>query len=300
MKRTFTYILIFAISFFLIDQSVGRAVLYGINRFYGLAQYADVLIIGHSHIMLSIDKEELESETGMKVSKYTREGVNLFDRYVMVQHFLDSPYSDSLKYVMYGVDQYSFVKAGLSENSYKLFYPFMESSVMDEYIRQSAENARDYYTHKLFHLTRYSDALLNAAVRGCQNDYSNYKYGVIDIVSLKKNLEVGNQQFARSMSVDSELLDTFDKTVQLITERGLKLILINTPTLDLLKQQNPEAYQKVIAIFQSYADLNDNVEYWDFNPEYESDYSLFYDPIHLNPEGQKKITSELITKLIYK
>jgi hypothetical protein len=297
MKKNLLYILVFIVSFVLIDQSVGRIILYGINCFYGLNQHSDLLVVGHSHIMLSIDKDRLESGTGLKVSKYTREGVNLFDRQVMVEQYLRSAYGDSLKMVMYGVDQFSFVKSGLSENSYKLFYPFMEDQVMDTYIEKSTKNKREYYAHKLFHLTRYSDPLLNAAIRGYRNDFSNYKYGTLDVEQLKKNIADGNKQFAREMTIDPELLSAFEKTIKTITDRGIRVILVNTPTLDLLKDADRISYQKTIEIFQLYADNSDLIEYWDFNPEYESDYSIFYDPIHLNPRGQQLITDEIINRL---
>lgn len=296
-KSTWSYIVLFLLTFICLDQVGGRLIRYGIERFYGLNQHVNILIIGHSHIMLSVNKEKLEKGTDLSVAKYTREGVNLFDRYVMVRQYLESDYSDSLKYVLYGVDQFSFVKSGLSENSYKLFYPFMDDPVMGAYVKESAEDTKDYYIHKYFQLSRYSDALLNASIRGYRNDYSNYKVGVLDVEALNEKIVAGDRQYARKMEMDKELLDIFDKTVRMVTDRGLKLILVNTPVVHFLKEYDPEGVQNALNIFQTYAESNPLVEYWDFNPEYDRDYSIFFDPIHLNPKGQELITRRLIDKM---
>jgi lysophospholipase L1-like esterase len=37
-----------------------------------------------------------------------------------------------------------------------------------------------------------------------------------------------------------------------------------------------------------------NNGYWDMNPEYSERYELFFDPIHLNPQGQKVASDKII------
>lgn len=297
MKKFFSYLFVFLIAFILIDQISGRIILNGIQKFYGLKQHSNLLIIGHSHVMLAIDKEDLEKNTGLKVSKYTREGVGVYDRYFMTKQFLDSPYSDSLQTVIYGVDQFSFVNSGLSDNSYKLFYPFMDERTIDKYIKDNAVDDWDYYQHKLFKTTRYSDPLLNASIRGYQNNYSNYKVGNLNVELLKKQMTSGKSQFNRKIEMDPFLMETFEQTMDMLSERGIRVILLNTPIVDILKKGNLESYEKIINYFSDYASAHENIEYWDFNPEYSSDYSIFYDPIHLNPKGQQIITKEINKKL---
>jgi hypothetical protein len=290
------YILCFFAAFLLLNYAGGKILLTGIERFYGLNQQANVLLIGHSHLMLAVDKDELEEGTGMKVSKYTREGVNVYDRYFMLKQFLDSPYSDSLKIVLYGVDMYSFVASGLSENSYTLFYPFMDEPVMNQYIKENARDKKDYWVHKLLPLERYSDVLINASIRGWRNDYSNYKLGTIDMEKYKKQLS-SDQQFNRTIETDESLYRMFDKTIGMVTSKGIQVVLVNTPIIDLLNHTDDESYEKIISLYKEYANSNKMVEYIDFNPGYSSDYSIFYDPIHLNPKGQELLTEELIKKL---
>lgn len=293
MKRKIIYIIVFLFLLVTIDRIVGLALNTGLNKYFGLTQHSEILLIGHSHLMLATDKESMEKETGLKVSKYCREGVNVADRYVMVKQFLNSEYSDSLKYVLFGVDQFMFTEAGLSQNSYKLFYPFIDNSEMDEYIKESVDDNFDYWSHKLLCSTRYSDALLNSAIRGWMNNWDNYKYGSLDVEKLIKDIKEDKQ---RKIKFEKELIDIFEETIRLLHNRGIKVILVNTPIAKPLNDYQPREYKKIISYFKNLA--NDGMtEYWDFNPEYSDQYYIFFDPIHLNPKGQKLINSEIVNNI---
>lgn len=289
--RAIVKIVLFVLLFIGVDRGIGFIINEGLYRYFGLNQYADVLFLGHSHLMLAVDKSKFEEETGAKVSKYCREGVNVADRYVMLRHFLSLPYSDSLKYVIYGVDQFMFTGKGLSQNSYKLFYPFMNNKSIDSYIRQST-SCYDYWLHKLICSTRYSDALLNSAIRGWRQDWSNYKIGQLNVETLQKQIEGGKQ---RHIHFEPDLMGEFEKTLDLLKQKGIVTILVNTPVAQLLNNYEPLKYRKTISYLQSKAD-SINVYYWDLNPEFSDKYDLLFDPIHLNVEGQQVINSVLAKK----
>lgn len=287
-------IVVFIVSFFSIDYLCDRIMLHGVNEFYGFKSYSDILLIGHSHLMLATDKERIEDELHLKVSKYTREGVNVFDRYIMVKQFLNSNYSDSLKVCLYGVDLCTFTGEGLSKNSYKLFYPFMDDKYVDQYVR-SQTDYKDYLLHKIIRTTRYNDdGIKNASLRGWLHDWSNKKNGIIDIELYRKKLANGDE---RNIMMNQELIDTFKATIKMLTDRGIMVILINTPTLDLLNEYEPDKYKNIVDWFEKFALENDMVEYWDFNPEYSSRHDIFYDRLHLNANGQEIITTEIIDRL---
>lgn len=287
-------ILLIIVLFFACDFVVERVMKRGVDEMYGLNQYADVLLVGHSHLMLATDKLQMERDLGMKVSKYTREGVNVSDRKMMIQQFLDSGYGDSLKIVLYGVDLCTFTGEGLSANSYKLFYPFMDDVKIGGYIREQG-GALDYWLHKLVRTTRYSDdAMKNGAARGWLHNWSNMKSGVIDIEFYKKQLANGGE---RHIEMNPELMEEFCATVDMLISRGVKVALVNTPTLDLLNAFEPDRYQMVVDWFQQYADGNELVEYWDFNPDYSHRHELFYDRLHLNNKGQQVISNEIVKKI---
>ena len=263
----------------------------GVNDYYGLNQNSEVLLIGHSHLMLATDKKRLENETGMKVSKYCREGVSVSDKKVMVEHFLNNGHADSLKYVLYGVDLATFTGEGLSQNSYKLFYPFMDDKFVDSYIK-SQTDGEDYFLHKLIKTTRFSDdGLKNSAIRGWLSNWDNLKTNVINIDSYKRKLANDDE---RHIKMNPELINEFVETIKEITDRGVRVILVNPPTLDLLNNYEPDKYTEVMTWFTNFANENDLVEFVDFNPKYSSDHSIFSDRLHLNSKGQQIITTELV------
>lgn len=266
----------------------------GINNYYGLNQPSEILLVGHSHLMLATDKERLEKKTGMKVSKYCREGVTVTDKKAMVEHFLNAANTDSLKYVLYGVDLATFTGSGLSQNSYTLFYPFIDDENVGEYIKSQAD-ATDYWVHKLVKTTRFNDdGIMNAAGRGWIDNWDNLKTKTIDVEAYRKRLANGDE---RHIQMNVLLMEQFKQTVEMLTDRGIKVILVNTPTLDLLNDFEPDKYAQIMNWFKDYADSDKNIYFWDFNPQYASDYSLFSDRIHLNAKGQKVITGEIIKRL---
>lgn len=287
-------LLIIILLFFACDFAVERFMKHGVDEMYGLNQYAEILLVGHSHLMLATDKQQMEKDLGVKVSKYTREGVNVSDRKIMIQQFLDSGCGDSLKVVLYGVDLCTFTGEGLSANSYKLFYPFIDDEKIGNYIRQQG-GEKDYWLHKLVRTSRYSDdGFKNGVLRGWLHNWSNLKNGTVDIDAYKQRLQNSDE---RRIQMNPELIAEFKETIEMLTERGIKVALVNTPTLDLLNNFEPDKYDMMVDWFQTYANAEPLVEYWDFNPEYSSHHKLFYDRIHLNAEGQKVI-SPLITEKI--
>lgn len=290
MHKKIISVLLFLGLFICIDRGMGWMINRGLERYFGLKQHSEVLLIGHSHLMLAIDKKELEIGIGKKVSKYCQEGVNVFDRYEMVKQYLASPYSNSLKVVLYGVDQFMFTGKGLSENSYKLFYPFMDENNMNEYVRQSTDYY-DYWQHKLICTTRYSDALLNSAIRGWLSDWNNYKDGTLNEKALEKRIKKGQQ---RRIHFEQPLIDVFEATLDMLTKKGVRVVLVNTPIARILNDSEPEEYQRIIDYFQLKADSSTFIDYWDMNPEYAGRYELLYDQIHLNVIGQKAITATII------
>lgn len=291
--RTTVKIVCFLALFFGVDFTLDRILLHGLNSAYGLNQYSQLLILGHSHITLATDKVRMEQELGIGISKYARPGVNASDRLKMAEQYLSSPYADSLKYVLYGVDQYTFTGEGLSANSYKLFYPFMDNRAIDNYIRLNSSFS-DYWAHKLLRTTRYTDDQINSSISGWRRQWINRKQGSVNIPALQAKLADGKE---RSIDFNEELIEDFEKTVKMFTDRGVGVILVNTPIVDLVNDYQPESYSRIIGWFKSFAAESPSVRYWDFNPRHESDYDLFYDPIHLNVKGQQVITGELIELL---
>jgi len=266
----------------------------GVNTFYGLDSYSQVLLIGHSELMLAIDKVRMEEKLNCKVSKYTREGVNVSDRLAMIKQYFALPCSDSVKTVLYGVDQFIFTGEGLSDNSYKLFYPFMDNGIIDEYVKLNAKNAYDYWSHKTVRISAYTDALVNAAFRGLMYNWDNFKSGTVDVTPLQTDLK---KNAGRFIKFEEENIRLFEETLDFLQQKGVRVFLISTPMVDLLNKAEPEKYAQILSMFSNYESQYTNITFLDFNPEFSSDYSLFYDNIHLNKKGQEVVTDAIIREL---
>ena len=84
-------ILLFAaFAFLLVDYIGDMALLTGLRKGYGLDQNSEIFVVGHSHMMMGVDKKELEEQLGCKISKYTRSGVTIDQRKMMTEQFLQS------------------------------------------------------------------------------------------------------------------------------------------------------------------------------------------------------------------
>lgn len=280
--------------FFTVDFIAYKAMMRGVDNYYGLNQPSKILLIGHSHLMLATDKERMERELGVPISKYCREGVNVTDRLMMMRHFLNSANADSLRYVLYGVDLATFTGEGLSQNSYTLFYPFMDDPFVKDYIKDQASPS-DYWLHKIVRTSRFNDdGMKNSVWRGWADNWDNLKINVIDIETYKKQLAKGQE---RHITMNDTLISQFKETVDILTDRGIKVILVNTPTLDLLNQFEPEKYNRMVRWYRDFAAAHSLVYYWDFNPTYSGNHQIFADRLHLNARGQQLITTELIERI---
>ena len=293
-KRILFIILLAVVIFVAADWALDLAMMRGVNNYYGLNQNSDVLLIGHSHLMLATDKQRLEKETGLKVSKYCREGVNVTDRETMIDHFLHNGHADSLKTVLYGVDLYTFTGSGLSKNSYQLFYPFIDNADVDKYLRKEA-SPTDYWLHKLVRSTRFNnDGLKNSVWRGWADNWDNFKTNTLDAEAYGKRIAKNG---AQRPELNDTLISTFKRSVDNLTKRGVKVVLVNTPTIDILNKATGEDYERVMNVYREMADKNPLIDFWDFNPKYAGDHSIFSDAIHLNTKGQEIVTTELIERL---
>lgn len=255
----------------------------GLDRYFGLDKPADVVMVGHSHLMLALDKEKLERELGMTVAKYCREGVNVSDRRQMLAYYLSLPASKNTRLVIYGVDPFMFTAKGLSANSYKLFYPYMDAPVMAAYIKTQAKDEFDYWIHKLVRSSRYSDALINSAIRGWMNNWANYKRGTVTLEQIKAAAH-------REIAFEADLVEDFSASIQQLTNAGIRVILLDTPVVDTIRRENPAKCARVSDFLRQMDESEELVEYWDMNPEFSSRYELFYDAIHLNDVGQREVT----------
>ncbi len=287
LVRNLVRIVAFLLLFILLDNIVSRAILKGINRNYGLKEDTEILMIGHSHLMLAIDKVFLEDKTGLSVAKYTREGVNIADRRVMLEHYFNTcPVKPEI--VIIGIDPWLFTGEGLSTNSYLLFLPFMDDPEVRKYIKGSAIDYFDYLLPALVRNTRFNATLLNASIRGYLGNWSNLKNGIIDSVRIRKEISGGS---FRKITFDKELTHEFSTLLDNLAGENVKVLLLNTPVWKPLVAAQSEEYTKSMQIIDSLAQNHcPSAVLIDLVPRFSHKSSYFFDPIHLNPEGQRIVT----------
>ena len=288
--RTLSKYLLFILLFFLVDYGISFFLTDGLNKYYGLNSPAEVLLIGHSHTMLGLDKYKLEEGLHCNVAKYAIEGANVQDRLTMIKHFLHQN-GDSVKLITYDVDAFFITGKGLSLNSYKLSYPFMDDPYINEYVKGATTSNYEYYIKKWIRTSRFTDLNLNGSLRGHLGFYSNIKIGVIDTVAYKNR--IADNDYLK-ITFDKDLQDEFEEMLELVSSKNIKLVLLGIPTIGILNRTDPENYNKAMAMLEDYSKKYKNVYFINYNDEFENDYDLFYDPVHLNPKGNKAVTEKLI------
>ena len=271
-----------------VDRMAAGFLVRGLKRSYGLDVPSQVLCIGHSHTALGIDRIALEQQLGVPVSKYARNGANIADRLSMIKHYLEEQ-PTSVKVVVYDVDAHTFTGKGLSLNSYTLFYPFMDSPSVDAYVRQHACYS-EYWLRRVLQLPRFDLETCNASLRGWLGVSTNLKRGKVDSDRLKKEIATGA---IRRISFDEESLASFEETLRFVSGKGIYIVLLYIPTIDLYNEAEPEQFERAVQLLQYYSTIYDGIAFLNYNPVFSHRHELFYDCMHLNPQGQKLVTEKL-------
>jgi hypothetical protein len=293
LRRFVVEFALFVCLLLVLDRALAAVLLRGLERYYGLNKPAEVLLLGHSHTVLGIDKPGLERATGRSVANYARAGADTFNRLEMLRHYLGRQ-PDTVKVVVYDVDAHAFTGKGLSANSYRLFFPFIDTPSVDAYVRREATSVGEYVLRRYFKTSRFSEETVASSIRGWLGKWTNLKRGTVDIAGLEKSIAAGD---VRRITFDSENVAAFEQIIKEIRSRGIQLVLLYIPTVDVFNAVEPEKYAEAIRRFESYAAADPGVTFLNYNLDLASRHELFYDPIHMNPAGQKVVTERLIVDL---
>lgn len=277
----------------LCDFLIGALLKEGLDRYFGLDAPAPVLCVGHSHTVLGIDKTGLQNQLNLPVAKYARQGADPSNRLAMIRHYLDAQ-PGALKALVYDVDAHIFTSSGLSANSHRLFYPFMGSPVVRDYIASQTSNQFEYWSRRFFTLPRFNEVTIGLSVRGWLGKWTNLKYGTVNTERLERRIRNGD---FRRIAFDPEAITLFERTIHLVRSHGIKLVLVYIPTIDIFNEAEPGKYREAIRRLNAYAARDGGVTFLNYNLEFDHRHELFYDPIHLNPKGQKQVTARLAADL---
>lgn len=289
LKKFFIKLIIFLIILFSLDRGIAYFLNDGLYKYFGLSQNSEILLIGHSHTVLGLDKVLMEKELSLMVSKYARSGANLYDRKAMIEHYYSMGHNP--KVVIYDVDAHMFTKGNLSQNSYQLFYPFMDNNIIKKHIKNANPKWQELILRNTLSTSRYNEMLIAQSIRGQLGKWTNFKNSTINLnnwVNQLKGKPYGSIEF------NDESIKLFEETLTFLKSKNTKVVLAYIPTIDLLNNQDINNYKKIINFYENLDKTDENITFLNYNEKYESNYELFFDPVHMNKKGQKTITNEII------
>lgn len=294
MRRLLSKLIIFSLLILFLDHLCGAALRKGLDRYFGFDKPANILCVGHSHTMLGIDSVALEKGLGLSVAKYAINGATIADRDAMIRHYLERS-GKATKVIVYDVDDHLFTQRGLSDNSYRLFYPYLDSEAINRHIKKQAGNQEEYLVRQLLWLPRFNSVTLNLAVRGMTGRIASFKTGTLDENVLRRQIDNGSRTPG---VIDPSMEQAFRETVKYVRSQGIIMVLLAIPTVDLLNNLDKNHHDKVFSIFREMAAYDSGILFLDYNPFYASDHRLFSDPVHMNRNGQAKVTTRLLNDLV--
>lgn len=258
---------------------------------FGLTHESDILMVGHSHLAMSVNTSYLSKELGYSFTKYTRSGVDMQARHAMANQYMESKYADSLKAVVFCVDASTFTAEGLSSNSYILFYPWMDNDLYNDMVYRQA-SLGEYIFHKIFRMSRYNQDLYATALKGfLGSEDKNLKTNGLDLEDDPSKMP------GTKIDLNPALMKELEQAIQDASRHNVKVILLQTPIAKYLLNGKDKEYAMVKDYYQSFADNNPNVYYIDFTDDISDKYDLFFNPTHLNVRGQELYTKRLCEEL---
>lgn len=293
LKRPALLLLVALVTFLAVDRLADAVLRHGLDRYFGLDQEEAVVLVGHSHVVLGIDKVQLERDLEMPVANYARAGAALEDRILMARHYAEL-HPDGVRGIVFGVDNHLFTQRGLSSNSYTLFYPHMDDPLVRELIDRRAPDRWDVMQRQVSHLARYDDVALNAALRGWMGNWNNSVAGQFDPDAYARQIEV---EGFRHIEIDAEQVALFEEFLDESEEQGWPVFLTFVPTTAQFDGLEPEKAAEVDALLRRLAADHANVEFIDLRQPWGERTEFFIDPIHLNAAGSREVTRDLYDHL---
>ena len=288
---SFYIFLLFVLIFFLSDFFLGKFLGLGLDKYYGLENKSEFALVGHSQIMLGMDKKLIEDSLKISVSKYTREGVSVVERKIILNHLISK--SENIKTVVYAVDPFLFNSDKISLNSYSMFYPYLENKIIYDFLKTNVSNI-DLFAKKFIRTSRYNDILLASSIRGHLGLWDNLKFQTLDTTRLK--IQIQNNNY-KKIELNNNSLKNFYESIDFLNDKNIKVILLSVPNVHLINEKQTQKYEEVLTVFQNLDNENKNIYYFNFDEKFESKYNLFFDPIHLNRVGQKLFTQLFLNEL---
>jgi hypothetical protein len=170
----------------------------------------------------------------------------------------------------------------------------MDDPDMGAYLRHQCHDAIEYYLRKYFRTARYDEATFALSVRGFTGRRDNLKFGRFDVRMANRWIEQGKN---RPIKIDPSNLRIFTDMIEYNGSRGVAILLVDMPQVDILNRAELPESETVSAIFRSAASKYPHVMYLDLKRVYEHRHEVFYDMIHMNAAGQALVTENIAASI---
>lgn len=275
--------------FFLIDFAISEFLLGGLNKYFGLYSNSEILLNGSSMFLAGFDKSKIEKGTHKRVAFYSRDGVSLLDRNAMLKHYFNTT-NKKTEIAVLEVNPLLFSKRSTAANVYMLFLPFMDDNSMCQFV-QSKASYKEFLMRKFVRTSRFDVNMIVLSLKGYFGIYENIKTQTLDpkaLAGLKNQFNSVPVEFA------NDKIAVFKSTIKLVQKNSKSIILVNMPMYDIkLKTFKKVDYQVFISIIKEFS-KNNNILFLDLNQkEINANSSFFSDPLHLNVQGQDKVSKSL-------
>lgn len=291
----FKQCIILLLLFFLFDFLISIVLLKDLKKTFILNQNPDILINGSSMSGSGFNRQEIENLTGRHVATYIREGISVFDRYEMINHFFYL-HPEGIKTVVYEVNPVLLSGIKTAENVYTHFFPFMDDKTIDNYIKGKA-SPKEYYIHKIIRTTRFESRSHIRIILRALGKTDNIKTNILDTTTV---IPLIADKWKEEVIIKQADREIFEKTMAVISSHNSKVILVMMPMYWIkLQTFNKEGYRNLCKYFEDYCSSRDGIVFLDLNRDsliYNAGY--FSDQLHFNVYGQRKITEIISSYLI--
>ena len=269
--------------------------LYGIDAFLkGVPNNIQICNFGSSHGQYGFNYTDLKE-------KYTCFNFALASQSYLYDYKILQNYKDKIQkgaYVFIPVSYFSFFgipetqEAGFAGKNSR-YYKFLPANLIEEYDLISdifinyfpalIPNNIITYVEKLYKSNK------NLSEKSVDNAETRY-YGHIVYGKFDAN---GKRIY------NYEAIETLYKIIEVLKEREARIILITTPFTreynDCVRKGDPDFFREFHAVIDEIVKKT-GVEYYDYSDDerYTNDHSIFVDADHLNENGARKFTNDLM------
>lgn len=262
------------------------------NNSFVNKERSDVIILGNSRSLSSLDSDILTKMTNLSVRHLGFSSSSPQNNYYTLQAFIDSV--GAPKTIVYEVSWMSFSKKRLNTNRkhlYDVYYYLKEKSPL-----QHSFDMGFYIEYTLRFYKQYRVPYKKNKNFGYSN-HLNQQPKNMSFLEKKSILKILEKN-SLNLKQDKVYLDFFHKIINLVIENKINLILYTAPESKELVEMQKDRMNH-LSLFYKLADRYNNIKYLNFAPKgefYESRFRNFLKDSHhlINPQEFSEIFAKHI------